>query len=819
MNRPRWQKILTDLWGNRTRSLLVVASIAVGLFAIGIIANLYAVIAVDMRASYQSVNPANIYVQTTDLFNEDLLSTLREIPGVRQVNGVRIAGLRVVNKDGEWESIDLKSEPKLGEMQINQLHLMQGTWPPKDGEIVVDQYKYKDLGVPLGGMVKIERSSGKIRELRLVGVVQDLTVGAYSGGGGFFHSPVQGYVTSGTLNDLDLPMPELLSGAFITVDGTGDNISQIRSVAAVVTDRLEKNGINVASSTPRLSTEHPNGYLVDAIVGVLFVLGFLVVFLSGFLITNTLQALLAQQVQQIGIMKTVGARRIQIAGVYVVLIVAFGALAFAIAMPLANRLSYVILNLLAGQLNFVLQGERIIPGVIILQAALALIMPQVAAWLPIWQGTRISVQEALSGVKAGQGTKKSEDSHHSAGDHQTGDHRPSWAARQRWLSRPLLISLRNTFRRKGRLALTLLTLTLGGAVFIATFNVQVSMTHYMDQISQYFLSDVNISLDRPYRTEVIQTLLKDVPGVKRIEGWAVARSELILADGSSGERVSLLAPPADTQLVRPVVLQGRWIEPGDENAIAVSELFLSRFPGLKVGDALKLQVNGKETKWVVVGIFQFAGKNGGYSAYVSYDYLTKLTNQPYKAVTYQIVGSSPKMTAAAQTALGKAVETRLKDAGIRVTDVTTGSYLNNIAGQGFGILTAFLLFMAVLTALVGSIGLAGTMSMNVMERTREIGVMRAIGASDRILMRLVLVEGLLIGFISYLAGALLAFPISKVMSDGITMAIFDAPARSGFTITGFAIWLVVVVVLSFLASVIPARSAARLTIREVLAYE
>jgi putative ABC transport system permease protein len=97
--------------------------------------------------------------------------------------------------------------------------------------------------------------------------------------------------------------------------------------------------------------------------------------------------------------------------------------------------------------------------------------------------------------------------------------------------------------------------------------------------------------------------------------------------------------------------------------------------------------------------------------------------------------------------------------------------------------------------------------------------MRAIGASDRMLMRLVLVEGMLIGFISYLAGALLAFPISKVMSDGITMAIFDAPARSGFTLTGFAIWLAVVVVLSFLASVIPARSAARLTIREVLAYE
>ncbi|RPJ47176.1 MAG: FtsX-like permease family protein, partial [Chloroflexi bacterium] len=137
----------------------------------------------------------------------------------------------------------------------------------------------------------------------------------------------------------------------------------------------------------------------------------------------------------------------------------------------------------------------------------------------------------------------------------------------------------------------------------------------------------------------------------------------------------------------------------------------------------------------------------------------------------------------------------------------------------FNILITFLLFLAVLTALVGSIGLAGTMSMNVMDRTREIGVMRAIGASDRMLMKLVLAEGMLIGAMSYGLGALLAFPISKIMSDGISLALFDAPSTSGYTPTGFAIWLALVVGLSFAASVIPARKASRLTIREVLAYE
>ena len=116
-------------------------------------------------------------------------------------------------------------------------------------------------------------------------------------------------------------------------------------------------------------------------------------------------------------------------------------------------------------------------------------------------------------------------------------------------------------------------------------------------------------------------------------------------------------------------------------------------------------------------------------------------------------------------------------------------------------------------------GLAGTMGMNVLERTREIGIMRAIGATDRAVMRMVIVEGLLIGLISWVLGAILSFPITYMLSAIVSLAIFSTPIQVIFTPTGFLIWLAMVVVLSALASVLPARNAARLTIREVLAYE
>ena len=139
--------------------------------------------------------------------------------------------------------------------------------------------------------------------------------------------------------------------------------------------------------------------------------------------------------------------------------------------------------------------------------------------------------------------------------------------------------------------------------------------------------------------------------------------------------------------------------------------------------------------------------------------------------------------------------------------------------MGLDTLTFFLLIMSGLTAAVGSIGLMGTMSMNVMERTREIGVMRAIGATDRQVMNQVLLEGMLIGLISWVLAFGLAFPISFLMSYIVNTSIFGISGQFTFTVFGVFIWLAIVAVLSLVASFLPARNAARLTIREVLAYE
>ena len=801
--RPRWQKVFSDLWSHRIRLLLVVASIAVGLFAIGMITNLHGILFTDMREGYRAINPANLLI-TIASFDDELVDQVAGIEGVSEVEGIREFNSRYRTTQGDWKSISLKAIPDYEDSTINRVTLLEGVWAPEDHQIVLDHTKLAEMGVGLGDTIELELDSGKIRRLTIVGIVHDQTIGVTSLGGGFFTAPAQGYISTDSLEWLE--QPDAYNMLYVTAADGGMDGSSLRKLSEAAREEIEDSGYYIYSILTRTSEDHPNSTYANAMTGTLFMLGFFVVFLSSFLITNTLSALLNQQVQQIGTMKTIGATSRHIIQIYITLIVLYGVIAFVLAVPLSAEASFAMARFISEAINTEVLSLRIVPLAVILQAVLAVLVPILAGLGPILRGSTITIQQAISGLTQAEAPPQGRFMR--------------WLEKTRGISRPLIISLRNTFRRRGRLALTLLTLTLGGALFIATFNVEAYIIAYIARISNYFLADINLTLDSPERISRVQSALADFPEPLIVEGWSAATAELVFDDGSTGEAVHILAPPGDSELVDPVILAGRWIDADDTNAIAVNERFTSTFPEMKIGDTVRLKLYGEEYEWEVVGFFQLAGKSGGYLAYANYDYLSDLISQRNKAAAYRVVAQrGHDLTLAEQKQLALEVEALLRSRGFDVAESTPGLELVETTTNGLTILTTFLLIMALLTALVGSIGLMGTMSLNVMERTREIGVLRAIGASDGAVISLVLVEGMIIGGISWLLGSLAGLPISQLMSNTISMALFDAPATPTFTPTGFLIWLGVVLVLSVSASVLPAFNAARLTIREVLAYE
>jgi putative ABC transport system permease protein len=792
--RPRWNKVFSDLWDSKARTLLVVFSIAVGVFAVGMIAGAYVIISNDMSESYASTNPANIEIWT-DPFDDELIKSIKTISGVKEVEGRRFTSVRARVENHPWVGIDLVAQAEFEDSKINLVRTIEGVSVPQEKEVVLEADTLEQLPVQIGQEIEIQLADGTVRSMTVVGVVQDQSTGA----GDFLASPLS-YVASDSLEWLH--QPDDFNRLWVTVQDYPNDEDYIRQVADAVSDKLEKSGRQAYRSQFNKTNEHPMTSTVQAVLGVLGLLGVLIVFLSSSLIANTLNALLNQHTRYIGVMKLVGARSRQIFGMYFILILAFGLIALVISIPTGARAAYALSQLIASQLNFSLLGYRFVPMAVLIQVVIALAVPIASGFIPIYNGSRVTVQRAISGmdnpnVKSATST-------------------PGAGRFSRLISRPLLISLRNTFRRKGRLALTLFTLTMGGAIFIAVFNVRVALNNYIGDISNYFLADVSIAFDRPYRINEVERDIMGVPGVTSVEGWLFASAEILKTDGSVAENLQVLAPPADSKLVEPILVSGRWINPQDKKAITISESIYKKYPDLKPGDILRMNMAGKKEDWTVVGIFKFVGIRD-VLGYTSYDTLAELLSMTGRSFSYRV--ETDDHSVANQGKMSVVLDNYLRDLGYQVAEVEPGSNSMKTASEGLNVLITFLLIMALLTAVVGSMGLTGTMGMNVLERTREIGVMRSIGAVDKVVIKTVIIEGMVIGTISWFLGALLSFPITTMLSTIISLAIFETQIEVAFTPEGFLIWLVLVIILSALASILPARNAARLTIREVLAYE
>ncbi|MGQ0603440.1 MAG: ABC transporter permease, partial [Anaerolineales bacterium] len=191
-------------------------------------------------------------------------------------------------------------------------------------------------------------------------------------------------------------------------------------------------------------------------------------------------------------------------------------------------------------------------------------------------------------------------------------------------------------------------------------------------------------------------------------------------------------------------------------------------------------------------------------------------HQPGRATVAQVV--TREDTRAAQDRLKRAMQSYFEQQGIGLTLAVGQMENRELAGALFGLITGLLQLMTFLMAVVGSIGLSGTLSINVIERRREIGVMRAVGASSGDVAFIFAGEGLLLGLLSWILAAPLGILGAQFFVEALGGAL-GFPFFYRVSFTGSAAWLVIIVVLSLLASWLPANRATQISVRESLAYE
>jgi putative ABC transport system permease protein len=797
MLRPRWRKVIRDLWMNKNRTVLVVLSIAVGVFAVGAILNSRTALADSLAQTYAATNPAHATILTLSPFDEELLKTIRNMKEIEDADARRNVTVRLKTGPNEWVNVQLLAIPDYNDMRVNIVKPEAGAWPPEGHDILVERSALGLLKADLGDTVTIKTPNGKERQVKIAGLTHDMQGSLFVLGGLGY-----GHISMDMLEWLD--EAEGFNEIHVRVAGPYDP-EHAKIVADRVQDKIEKSGVTVLYTLSQNPDQPPIDYVIQAVLAILGAVGLLSLVLSGFLVVNTISAILTQQITHIGVMKTFGARTSHIVWMYMVMVLAFGMMALLVALPLGAVAGFYISQFLADLLNFDIVDFHIPPLVLLLQVIIALGVPVVAGFFPIYSGTRITVREAISTQGLGKG--------------QFGTSRiDRWLTGQvllRWMTRPTLISLRNTFRRKKRLLLTLGTLIIGSAVFITFASLQSSLRNTLDNMLAYYQYDVAVQFSRPYRIDKVARTLAELPDVVATEGMSFYTTRMVLPDGSNSANIIMFAPTPDTKVINPLIIEGRWLSPDDENAVVLDTLALRDDPTITVGSEVVLKVKGKERRFQVVGMTQAA--NVTPMAFVTYDTLSTMLGKTGQVDYVMVI--TDQHSGEYQTQMSHVIEDHLSAAGFRVSIVAPAELdKQNIEGM-FYIVLALLVIVAIVLALVGGLGLMGTMSINVLERTREIGVMRAVGAATWAILKIILFEGIFIGTLSWLIGTLIAMPLSKLISDSVGRLLFSSALDYTFSISGTLLWLAMIMVLGAGASLLPAISAARLTVREVLAYE
>ncbi len=791
---PRWRKALADVVGNPTRTLLVVLSIAVGVVAVGMVTGAYVVIGADLPQQYRATNPAHARI-FTGAFDEELVRSVRRLAGVEDAEGERRMTVQALVGDGKQQELRLFAITDFDDQRIARVLPQAGKWPPGKQELLVERASLDVLGVQPGDELTVKLDDDKLRTLRVVGLTHDLNEIAAN-----FTGIAYGYVDFDTLEWLGAPRN--YNQLELRVAERQDDRAHIETIAQQAADKMEKAGVPVGRVLTPEPGKHQMEQFLTPMLLILGAMGALSLLLSGFLVVNIISALLAQQTRQIGVMKTLGARAGQITMMYLATVLVFGLLALAVAIPVGVLATNAFTNFAAGLMNFDILSTTLPPQVLALEILVGVAAPLLAALYPVRRGAQITVREAITdyGIAASA-------------------LRRGWIdallERVRGLSRPQLISLRNTFRRKGRLLLTLTTLTLASAIFISVFSVRSSLARTMQDSFSYWNYDVTVDFGRSYRADYLAQAAKQLPGVVDAEAWGFRNATRVRPDDTVSDNILLIAPQPATNMIRPTLLAGRWLLPDDENAVVINTDLLDDEPDLDVGHELVLDMDDRESTWQIVGVVRSV--MSGPFAYANYPYFSRVTRNVDQANSLNVAladHAEENQSAAAQQ-----LEAMFKAAGLNVNSVRTTADRQARVQSQFDVLITFLAIMAVLLAVVGGLGLMGAMSINVLERRREIGVMRAIGASTPSLMKIIVGEGMLIGLLSWVVGALLAIPLSKVLSDAVGAGFINSTLTYQYSLGGAGLWLGVALGIAAIASFLPAHSAARLTVREVLAYE
>jgi len=798
------RKVWFELWSKKSRTIQVVLVIALGAIGIGLVIGGRNLIAGTIADQWRQAQPPHIKLGVNPPLSIDQLRALERIDGVSQIEGTLNTSIewRLVGET-EWQTALLESRQDFSDQKMELVGLVSGEWPAHNtlGVIKTADSLY---GVGEGATIEV-RADERTRKYTLTGTLKP--VGPFPVV--FLGQPVF-YADQNTFTRLTG------RNTFDTIQTRDLVFSQAGAEATdlAIQDYFEDIGVDSVGVLFPFQSRivppdiPPAAELLNAIFLILGVIGVIIIVLGIFLVYNSINAIITQQVSQIGVMKAVGAKSWQVFLGYFALVLAYGLLAALVSIPLGGLGARGLQALFINLLNLEDPGFSFDRAAITVQVAVAVAAPILAALPPLLSGVRITVREAINSYGLSGSTGLIE----------------KLVARLSRVPYSLLLILGNTFRNRRRVVLIEITLVIAGVVFMMVLGVNdATRFTFGDKLTSIHNYQVNLQFDQPSRSRRLVNLALNNPNVANAESWLVIPAKARPAAQEESQvtdaRIRIFGLPTDSRMYQPDLRAGRWLSEQDQRAVVITQR-LATEKNWGVGDVITLTDSlDRDDNWQVIGIT--------YDPLANSDVFVPLETLQHEqralgmtnTLWLTTFNTAPEAAGATALELVDTFEFRKLDVSPAGTfgNLTVAEIVSQTQG-GYSLIFQLLAIMGVIIAVVGGVGLSGVLTLNVLERRREIGVMRSIGASSWRVIRLSIGEGILLGWTSWLIALPLSIPAAYLLATrGLSLAL-NQQLSYRFTPMGAVIWLILITLLAIAASSFPARSAARVSVRESLTY-
>ncbi|MFI3219033.1 MAG: ABC transporter permease, partial [Methylococcales bacterium] len=714
-----WHKIRADLLAQKSRTLLAISSIAIGIFVVGTLLGMIDLQLNKMDGSHKLSQPSHISLilkTDADFAVAEQIKTLAGVAGVDTLTQFTVR-FKTANNP-QWQTGTAIVRPDYRVQNYDFMTLLSGQFP-HDKALAIERLSAKAAGLKSGDSIVFESETGE-QVFTIDGVIRHPFVKPPPFGGQlhFFISP-----ESAALLGI---APNTFRQLLVQVSQSYSE-EKARLIAGNIRNKLSALGIGVNATLLQNPEQHWGRPFFSGINLILTVMAWASLALSSVLILNTIAALITQQTDQIGIMKSLGARRLTIARIYLTEVFIVALLALILAVPLSLAGAYFSSQWLLNLFNIEMHGFEYSSRTLYLMLAGGVFAPLLASIYPIWRGASLSVRQAIASYGLG-------------GDFSSSRF-DNWLEGKVFSALPTLyaVTMGNLFRRKARLLWTQIVLIIAGVLFIVIISLITSVNLTLDNELARSRYAVRLGFSSDQSSALIKELISSVPQSTGLELWNRLPAELshnnVLLKQSGSLGVQIVALPVESVMYKPLIVAGRWFENSDNaQKVLVLNAETAELNGIQVGDSINVNLS----EWQVIGLYRwFAGS--GYNVEPVYAPLSTIQSVTKRSEisSFALLSANIK-TQAEEKIVADALKQVFQDNHIKLDFYTTIAKLEqrHNAKNQFRPITSMLLGLASLIASVGAIGLSGTLAISVLQRTREIGVLRAIGASSSAIFKL-----------------------------------------------------------------------------------